>query len=139
MKRTLRFSIAILSLSLVAFLLLAMLPQDQKIGAPWSVPAKYKAMKSTQKADATTLNTGKMLYTKHCKSCHGGGGLGDGPKSSSMKTKVNKFKDAKFQGQTDGEIYFESFVGRDEMPNFEKKIADEEERWAIVSFVRTLK
>ena len=139
MKRTLRFSIAILSLSLAAFLLLAMLPQDQKVGAPWSVPAKYKAMKNTQKADPAALSTGKMLYTKHCKSCHGGGGLGDGPKSSSMKTKVNNFKDAKFQGQTDGEIYFESFVGRDEMPNFEKKILDDEERWAIVSFVRTLK
>jgi mono/diheme cytochrome c family protein len=139
MKRILRNSFAILSIGLTVVLLLAMIPQDQKAGAAWVVPAKYKAMKNTQKADPAALSTGKMLYMKHCKSCHGGAGLGDGPKANSMKTKVNSFKESKFQGQTDGEIYFESFVGRDEMPNFEKKIADDEERWAIVSFIRTLK
>jgi len=114
-------------------------PQDQKAGAPWQVPAKYKAMKNPTKADAASTNVGKMLYTKHCKSCHGGMGLGDGPKASAMKTKIGSFKDAKFQSQTDGEIYFQTFVGRDEMTPFDKKIAEEEDRWAVVNFVRTLK
>lgn len=114
-------------------------PQDQKAGAPWQIPAKYKAMKNPTKADAASTNVGKMLYTKHCKSCHGGMGLGDGPKASSMKTKIGSFKDAKFQAQTDGEIYFQTYVGRDEMTPFDKKIAEEEDRWAVVNFVRTLK
>lgn len=114
-------------------------PQDQKAGAPWVIPAKYKTMKNATKADAASVNVGKMLYTKHCKSCHGGTGLGDGPKASSMKTKINLFKDAKFQAQTDGEIYYQTFVGRDEMTPFDKKITDEEDRWAVVNFVRTLK
>ncbi len=114
-------------------------PQDQKAGAPWQIPAKYKAMKNPTKADAASTNVGKMLYAKHCKSCHGGTGLGDGPKGSSMKTKMTSFKDAKFQAQTDGEIYFQTYVGRDEMTPFDKKIADEEDRWAVVNFVRTLK
>jgi len=35
-------------------------------------------------------------------------------------------------------IYYQSFVGRDEMPNFEKKITEEEDRWAIVNFIRTM-
>lgn len=114
-------------------------PQDQKAGAPWVIPAKYKTMKNITKADAASVNVGKMLYTKHCKSCHGSTGLGDGPKASSMKTKINSLKDAKFQAQTDGEIYFQTYVGRDEMTPFDKKIADEEDRWAIVNFIRTLK
>jgi len=125
-------------LGLIALLSFAA-PQDQKASAPWVIPAKYKAMKNPTKADAASVNVGKMLYAKHCKSCHGGVGLGDGPKASSMKTKIGSFKDAKFQSLTDGEIYFQTYVGRDEMTPFDKKIAEEEDRWAVVNFVRTLK
>jgi len=114
-------------------------PQDQKVGAAWSIPATYKAMKNPAKGDAASANVGKMLYAKHCKSCHGGAGLGDGPKASSMKTKIGSFKDAKFQAQADGEVYFQAIMGRDEMPAFDKKITEEEDRWAIINFVRTLK
>jgi len=114
-------------------------PQDQKAGAAWAIPAKYKAMKNTAKGDAASANVGKMLYAKHCKSCHGSAGLGDGPKASSMKTKIGSFKDAKFQAQADGEIYYQTFVGRDEMTPFDKKIAEEEDRWAVVNYLRTLK
>ena len=115
------------------------LPQDQKIGGAWAIPAKYKTMKNTVKSDPASLNTGKMLYAKHCKSCHGGTGLGDGPKASSMKTKINSFKDAKFQAQSDGIIFYQISVGRDEMPGFDKKVSDDDDRWALVNFVRSLK
>lgn len=112
----------------------------QKDGGPWVVPAKYKSMKSTIKAtDASVMSTGKELYNKHCKSCHGAKGLGDGPKSATLKTVVPTFKDKAFHAQTDGEIYYQSFIGRDEMPNFEKKIVDEGDKWAVVNFIRTLK
>jgi mono/diheme cytochrome c family protein len=114
-------------------------PQDQKTAAPWEIPAKYKAMKNTAKGDAASEKLGKLLFAKHCKSCHGGIGEGDGPKASSMKTKIGSFKNAKFQGQTDGEIYYQAIMGRDEMPAFDKKILDDEDRWAIVNYIRTLK
>ena len=42
------------------------------------------------------------------------------------------------QGQTDGELYYKSFIGRDEMPNFEKKIRGEEDRWMVVNYMRSL-
>ncbi|HLO91142.1 MAG TPA: cytochrome c [Lentimicrobium sp.] len=112
----------------------------QKAGGPWEIPAKYKTMKSTVKAgDASINTTGKELFNKHCKSCHGTKGLGDGPKSAMMKTKMPSFADPKFKAETDGEIYYQSIVGRDEMPNFEKKIVDEADRWALVGYVRSLK
>jgi len=107
---------------------------------PWVIPDKYKTMKNVNKAgDATALASGKELWAKHCKSCHGSKGLGDGPKAASLKTNTGDFSTAAFQGQSDGAIYYESFVGRDEMPNFEKKITTEKERWDIVTFIRTLK
>ncbi len=112
----------------------------QKPGAPWVIPAKYKTMKSVIKAGDPSINTtGKELYNKHCKSCHGAKGLGDGPKAANLKTDCGDFSTKAFQDQTDGEIYYQSIVGRDEMPNFEKKIIDEADRWAVVYFMRTLK
>ena len=55
----------------------------QKAGGPWTIPAKYKSMKSTVKAgDASIATVGKDLYMKDCKSCHGAKGLGDGAKAA---------------------------------------------------------
>jgi mono/diheme cytochrome c family protein len=112
----------------------------QKAGAAWVIPAKYKTMKSTIKAtDPSVMTTGKELYNKHCKSCHGAKGLGDGPKSATLETIVPPFNSKTFTAQTDGEIYYQSMIGRDDMPNFEKKILDEGDRWAVINFLRTLK
>jgi len=111
----------------------------QKAGGPWTIPAKYKSMKSTVKAgDPSIATVGKDLYLKNCKSCHGAKGLGDGTKSASLKTLIPSFADAKFKGQAAGDVYFQSFVGRDEMPNFEKKIPDEADRWALVAYIKSL-
>ncbi len=113
--------------------------QDQKPGAPWTIPAAYKTKVNPHKDDASLVRTGRTLWAQHCRSCHGNMGLGDGPRARTMKTFPGNFKDAEFQKHTDGDIYYMSFVGRDEMPNFEKTIADDEERWAIVNFIRTMK
>jgi mono/diheme cytochrome c family protein len=107
---------------------------------PWNIPPKYKSMKNPSAGDENLTKTvGKALWAKHCKSCHGNLGLGDGPKAPGLKTPMDKFNDAAFQAETDGEIYYKSVIGRNEMPNFEGKIPDEEGRWAIVNFIRTLK
>ncbi len=112
----------------------------QKPGAPWNIPAKYKTMKSTVKAGDPTINSiGKETYNKHCKSCHGAKGLGDGPKAANLKTSTGDFSSAKFQALSDGELYYMSIIGRDEMPNYEKKILDEADRWALIGYIRTMK
>jgi mono/diheme cytochrome c family protein len=111
----------------------------QKAGGPWTIPAKYKSMKSTVKAgDPSIATVGKDLYNKNCKSCHGAKGLGDGTKSASLKTAIPSFATAKFKGQAVGDVYYQSFVGRDEMPNFEKKVPDEADRWALVAYIKSL-
>ena len=109
---------------------------QQAKAKPWPVPDKDKAMKSATKADVAT---GKELWAKHCKSCHGSKGLGDGPKAASLKTFPGDFSSAAFQASTDGEIFFRTDKGRDEMPAYEKKIAEAGDRWALVAFIRTLK
>ena len=139
MKKTLKNlfgSAVVIMTTVVLFSFVA--PQDQKAGAPWVIPANYKSMANPQKGKADPESVGKLLFAKHCKSCHGAAGLGDGPKAGSLDTKIKSFKDGKFQAQSDGEIYFESFVDRD-MKSFEKKIPAAEDRWAVVNYIRTLK
>jgi mono/diheme cytochrome c family protein len=136
MKNSIRIAVFICTAIIYVTANLAM---AQKAGGPWVVPDKYKKMKSTIKAGDPAINTvGKDLFTKNCKSCHGAKGLGDGPKSASLKTLVPSFAVAKFKSQADGDVYFQSFVGRDEMPNFEKKVLDEADRWALVAYIKSL-
>lgn len=113
---------------------------QQAKAKPWPVPDKDKTVKAAVKLnDAGPISTGKESWAKNCKSCHGAKGLGDGPKAASLKTNPGDFTGAAFQGQTDGEIYFKTSKGRDEMPAYEKKIPDASERWALVAYMRTLK
>jgi mono/diheme cytochrome c family protein len=112
----------------------------QKKPGPWETPAKYKTMKNPVKAtNAEATASGKALYAKHCKSCHGAKGLGDGPKAAGLKTFTGDFSSKDFQAFTDGELFYKTSFGRDEMPAYDKKIPDEADRWAIVNYMRTMK
>lgn len=104
----------------------------------WKVPAKYEKMKNPTDP-SKDLSIGKSLYDKHCKSCHGKSGLGDGPKANEVDGKLGDFSSKKFQSQSDGALFYKSYIGRDDMPNYEKKIPDEEDVWLIVNYMRTLK
>ena len=105
----------------------------------WPVPDNYKNMKNPVASDATSIADGKALYSTHCKSCHGAKGLGDGNKAAQLKTEPGDFSKAGFQSQTDGSLFYKTSEGRDDMPGFKKKIADADERWSIVNYMRTLK
>ena len=106
---------------------------------PWPVPDKYKNMPNPVKSDATSIATGKELYTQHCKSCHGTKGKGDGPKAAQLDTESGDFTKADFQKQTDGALFYKTSEGRKDMPSFKKKIADQNDIWAVVNYIRTLK
>jgi mono/diheme cytochrome c family protein len=106
---------------------------------PWVVPDNYKTMKNPVAKGADAIAAGKELYNQHCKSCHGTKGLGDGPKAAQLKTEPGDFSSAAFQSQTDGALFYKTSEGRDDMPSFKKKIPDNDERWSIVLYLRSLK
>ncbi len=103
----------------------------------WIVPAKYENMKNPTNPKED-LSIGKSLYNKHCKSCHGKEGYGDGTKADGLKGDLGDFSTAEFQSQSDGALYYKTTIGRDDMPEFTKKIPDDEDRWLIVNYMRTL-
>lgn len=106
---------------------------------PWDVPAAAKSKKNPVANNAEAIATGKSLYNTHCKSCHGSKGLGDGSKAAQLKTDPGDFSKADFQSQSDGSLFYKTSEGRDDMPSFKKKIADDDDRWSIVHYLRTLK
>jgi mono/diheme cytochrome c family protein len=105
----------------------------------WPVPAKYKAMKNTKLGAKDTEGIGKELYKQHCLSCHGAKGKGDGKKAGELKTPMRDLMSKPVLAQTDGELYYKSFVGRGEMPNYEKKIPSEGDKWLLINYMRTFK
>ena len=104
----------------------------------WNIPAKYKTIKNPVVVSKESVADGKELYSKHCKSCHGAKGLGDGPKASSLDVSCSDFSIKKFQSLSDGEIFFQISEGKGKMPAFKKNIPEDNGRWAIVNYIRTM-
>jgi mono/diheme cytochrome c family protein len=129
--------IAVITLSLV-FMSMTNLSINYQDSEPWEVPAKYEKMENPYAGATDSENIGRALYSKHCKSCHGSKGLGDGPKADSVDTPIGDFTVASFQDQSDGSLYYKTFIGRDDMPSFQKKVKEEEDQWMIVNYLRTL-
>ena len=150
-----------LSLLIIAFGLFAFVPKNL-FPDPWPVPDAYKnkvnpikgdvpslatgktlynqAKKPSVKLiDATVIATGKELWMKHCKSCHGTKGKGDGPKAAQLDTDCGDFSKPAFQAQTDGALYYKTEKGRKDMPSYKTKIPDENNMWAVVNYMRTFK
>ena len=104
----------------------------------WVVPNNFKKMKNPTYATDDNLIIGKALYSKHCKSCHGESGAGDGPKAGEFDSDIGDFTSKEFQAQTEGTIYYKSYVGLHDMPNYQKKIPGTTNMWLIVNHIKTL-
>ena len=129
--KTMKFLLPIAFICLVLFAFNTP-PQDK-----WVVPEEYVNMKNPTDP-SVDLNIGKALYKKHCQSCHGKEGYGDGPKAADQKGDLGDFSSQEFQSQTDGELFYKSSFERGDMPEFTKKMPDDEDRWLIVNYMRTM-
>ncbi|MCA0931524.1 cytochrome c [Lutimonas saemankumensis] len=122
----------VLSILSFAFISFTGIIQDE-----WVVPEKYVNMKNPTDPEVD-LKIGKSLYAKHCQSCHGKEGYGDGKKANEVEGDLGDFSSEEFQAQTDGELFYKTSFGRDDMPEYTKKMPDDEDRWLIVNYMRTL-
>jgi mono/diheme cytochrome c family protein len=124
--------ILLISIISVAFYSFTSITQDK-----WVVPAEYENMKNPTNP-SEDKDIGKSLYRKHCASCHGKEGYGDGSKAEEQEGDLGDFSTAEFQAQTDGALFYKTTFGRDDMPEYTKKMPDDEDRWLIVNYMRTL-
>ncbi|WP_456376878.1 c-type cytochrome, partial [Lutibacter sp.] len=117
--------IGIVSFSLYSF--------NKILQEEWDIPERYVKMKNPTYVNKENLAIGKALYSKHCKSCHGKTGVGDGPKGQEFDSDIGDFSSKEFQAESEGTIFYKSYIGRDDMPNYEKKIPDPIDMWYIVN------
>jgi mono/diheme cytochrome c family protein len=132
-KKIIRITAAVFMTSALFMIVSAQTPTE------WVAPAKFVSMKNPTAASKENIASGKDLYAKHCKSCHGATGLGDGAKAATLDVPCGDFTAAKFQKEADGSIFYKITEGRGKMPSFKKTITDDNERWNIVHYMRTFK
>lgn len=101
-------------------------------------PAEAKTLRNPVKSTDWTLSQGKELYGIYCTPCHGETGAGDGPVAPKfVPTPVSLRPGSRAASLSDGEIYRVLTAGAGGMPSFRADLSPEE-RWKIVSYLRTL-
>ena len=110
----------------------------------WTAPDEDKARVNPVEATPAALLKGRALYQKHCASCHGDKGKGDGPAETYEIEPATDLTDPALQDRlTDGEILWKITTGLKSgtdviMPGIVQRVPAEEDRWKLVRFMRTL-
>lgn len=110
----------------------------------WTAPDAEKARANPVEATPPALLKGRALYQKHCASCHGDKGKGDGPAESYEVEPATDLTDPALQARlTDGEVLWKITTGLKSgtdviMPGIAQRVPAEEDRWKLVLFTRTL-
>ena len=110
----------------------------------WTAPDADKARVNPVEATPAALLKGRALYQKHCASCHGDKGKGDGPAESYELEPATDLTDPALQERlTDGEILWKVTTGLKSgteviIPSIAQRVPAEEDRWKLVMFMRTL-
>lgn len=106
-----------------------------------AIPAEYADLTAPEPS-AETLAQGESIYTTQCATCHGDGGMGDGPVGKALNPAPAPIAHTS-QMLGDNYLYWRVSEGggmapfNSAMPSF-KHVLSEAERWAVIDTVRML-
>ena len=103
----------------------------------WEAPAEAKKLKNPVAKSAKVVDQAKKIFETNCVPCHGPKGLGDGPAAAALPVKPVNWTAVATQSETDGELFWKITSGRGPMPPW--KHLPDNDRWAMVHFIRTFK
>jgi mono/diheme cytochrome c family protein len=103
----------------------------------WVAPAAEKAKKNPLPADKKVIEQGAKVAKVNCVSCHGASGKGDGVAAAALKPKPADWTSTRVQSESDGELFWKISNGRGPMPPW--KHLPENDRWAVIRYIRSLK
>ena len=103
----------------------------------WQAPQSAKQLQNPVKDEVVALKKGKKIYTSLCVSCHGPDGTGNPVMLKTLNPPPSNLTSKAVQQQTDGEIYWKITEGRGLMASYKNMLSDEE-RWAVVKYIRKL-
>ncbi|MFU8802477.1 MAG: c-type cytochrome [Bradymonadaceae bacterium] len=110
---------------------------DYATARGWNIPPPVKQIQNPLQPTSENLRMGRVWYSQNCQSCHGGGGQGDGPSAPDLTADPGDFTSAEFQSLTDGELFFMTNEGKDEMPGFRGELTDHQ-IWQAILYIQTL-
>ena len=103
------------------------------------IPAEYAGLKNPIPSDDASLARGAELYATNCASCHGDGGMGDGPAGVALNPVPAPVAHTS-QMMADDYLFWRISEGGTEfatsMPPW--KFLDEQSRWDVVNYIRAL-
>lgn len=104
------------------------------------IPAEYASATNAVGPDAASLVRGEIVYSANCASCHGDGGLGDGPAAVGLNPAPASIAHTS-QMMSDAYLFWRVSEGgvpfRTAMPAW-KGVLDERARWDAINYVRAL-
>ena len=104
----------------------------------WVAPESSKKITNPYEGNVIAAQKGRQLFEKLCWTCHGKTGLGDGPAGVALNPKPKNFTLSAVQEQKDGELFWKISNGKGVMVPYKHSL-NEELRWQLVNFIRTLK
>ena len=103
----------------------------------WNIPSGADAIKNPYLNNLAVTESGKNQYMTFCTSCHGEKGKGNGVAASALDTRPADHTSPSVQLQSDGALFWEITNGKSPMPSYKILLTDEQ-RWALVNYMRTL-
>lgn len=97
-----------------------------------------KNFKNTVVANKDILARGEKLYQVYCAVCHGTKGYGNGTVAELSLVKPPSLQAQKIRAWTDGQINHLITKGRGLMGSYESQISSQDDRWALVHYIRHL-
>src|SRR5262245_61475788 len=121
----------------------AVVMENGRIKQQWQAPADAASLTNPVKERANAAQIGRELYMQRCADCHGKEGKGNGYLSAQLKRDGQPITPTNLasrvvQANTDGELFWKITNGRSPMPANRVRF-DDEQRWYIVTYLRTLK
>lgn len=112
---------------------------EQHMAGAHDVPEEAAVVPNPVAANDTSIAAGAKLFATTCAVCHGESGHGDGPGAAGLEKPPADLTASHVQELSDGALFYIVSHGKPDtpMPAWEK-ILNEEERWQVVNFLRTL-
>jgi len=105
-----------------------------------AMPRRASGLKNPLPDSEGTVAVGRAHFADHCASCHGNDGKGETTLGRNLYPRAPDMTASATQSLSDGEIYWviENGIRLTGMPAWGKGGEQDEETWALVSFIRHL-